>query len=374
MEVNQQKILTVIGARPQFIKAAAVSRAIANNQGMLEVCVHTGQHYDTNMSEIFFEELEIPKPAYNLGVSGGNHGAQTGQMLEGIEKVILKEKPQAVLVYGDTNSTLAGALAAAKLQIPIAHVEAGLRSFNRSMPEEINRILTDHCSELLFAPTDTAHQRLITEGIPSDKIMLSGDVMFDSTLFYSAKAKRESTIIEELGLKNKQYTLVTIHRASNTDDPAQLRKILEALNTLSSSCEMVLPLHPRTRNAITKHGFEALLESLKCIEPVGYLDMLQLERHSRVVITDSGGVQKEAFFQKVPCITLRNETEWKELVAGGWNTLSTPDSLYEDFEHSTKVQFIGAPALYGAGNAATMIVNKIQEFLNQQVPLKPTII
>lgn len=325
------KVVTVIGARPQFIKAAAVSRILRKE--CEEILVHTGQHYDANLSDVFFEELEIPKPDYNLGVGSGSHGAQTGRMLEAIEQVLLKEKPDWVLVYGDTNSTLAGALAAVKLHIPVAHVEAGLRSFNRRMPEEINRVLTDHAADLLFAPTKTAVENLKNEGIPSNKIYLVGDVMYDAALFYGAKAEQKSVILKKLELDSGKYILATVHRAENTDDPARLKAIFEGLTNVSREIPVVLPLHPRTAKALDKINLlDKVKKEIKIIKPVGYLDMVMLEKNARLIVTDSGGVQKEAFFYRVPCVTLRDETEWVELVQLGWNRLVTPVSSNVVFE------------------------------------------
>lgn len=316
------KIASVVGARPQFIKTAAVSRALRAIEGVKETLIHTGQHYDANMSSVFFEELEIPHPDYNLGIGSATHGAQTGRMLEAIEGVLLKEKPDWVLVYGDTNSTLAGALAAVKLHIPVAHVEAGLRSFNRRMPEEINRVLTDHASDLLFAPTQTAVENLQREGIPDARIKLVGDVMYDAALYYGAKAERQSRILNALKLEPKGYILATIHRAENTDDPLRLRAIFDSLAEIAHEIKVVLPLHPRTRAALVQASlYDKAAQSICLIEPVGYLDMMMLEKNARLIATDSGGVQKEAFFYHVPCVTLREETEWVELVELGWNYL-----------------------------------------------------
>jgi UDP-GlcNAc3NAcA epimerase len=315
------KIASIVGARPQFVKAGVVSRALRGG-GAREVLVHTGQHYDENMSKIFFDELEIPRPDYDLGVGSGEHGAQTGRMLEAIEKVLLAERPDWVLVYGDTNSTLAGALAAVKLHIPVAHVEAGLRSFNRRMPEEINRVLTDHASTLLFVPTDLAVENLASEGIIGDKVSLVGDVMYDAALHYGERAEKQSHALKRLGLAPRGYILSTVHRAENTDDPSRLRSIFTAFCELAQEIPIVLPLHPRTRNVLAREGFTDLYPGLKMIDPVGYLDMVMLEKNARVIATDSGGVQKEAFFYRVPCVTLRDETEWVELVELGWNRLA----------------------------------------------------
>jgi UDP-GlcNAc3NAcA epimerase len=321
------KLLTVIGARPQFIKASAVSRAIrqANERGasIREVIVHTGQHFDTNMSEVFFEELSIPRPDYNLNIAGLSHGAMTGRMLEGVESVLMQERPDMVLVYGDTNSTLAGALAAAKLHIPVAHVEAGLRSFNKRMPEEVNRILTDHVSDLLFCPTGTAVENLKREGVDRG-VHLVGDVMYDVTLHYREVA-RERHDLARWGLTDKGYALCTVHRAENTNDPARLSGILGALKDIAKEVPVVLPLHPRTRQIIEASGSAGGLEGINVLEPLPFLEMLRLEMSAKAILTDSGGVQKEAYFHRVPCITLRDETEWVETVEMGWNVLTGAD-------------------------------------------------
>ncbi len=319
------KCVTVVGARPQFIKAAVVSRQILARDDIREVLVHTGQHYDSNMSDVFFEEMDIPKPDYHLGVGSGTHGAQTGQMLAAIERVLLAEQPNWLLIYGDTNSTLAGAVAACKLHIPVAHVEAGLRSFNRRMPEEMNRVLADHASELLFAPTETAVANLAREGIVGDQVINVGDVMYDAALFYGEKALYGSRILEQLELEAGAYILSTVHRAENTDDPARLRVILEGLAAVAREVPVILPLHPRTRATLTRLGLDGeAARRIRIVDPVGYLDMVMLEKHARLVVTDSGGVQKEAFFHGVPCVTLRDETEWVELVELGWNRLLPP--------------------------------------------------
>lgn len=318
------KILTVVGARPQFIKAAPVCRAIALQNDITQVMIHTGQHYDSNMSDVFFEELGISAPKYNLGIGGGGHGAMTARMLEGIESVLLDERPDWVLVYGDTNSTLAGGLAAAKLHIPVAHVEAGLRSFNRKMPEEINRVLTDHLSTYLFCPTDTAVKNLHREGI-TDSVEHVGDVMFDATIEATQRAKKNNvSILDHLGLSPNNYSLATVHRAENTDDPEQLRLILAFLQTKAQERTVVLPLHPRTRKAASNFGIE--FNGLMVIPPVGYLDMALLMDGCVEILTDSGGIQKEAYFHRKPCITLRTETEWVETIENGWNRLWTDPS------------------------------------------------
>src|SRR5687767_11661717 len=319
------KIATIIGARPQFVKAAAFSRIVAGRADMEEILIHTGQHYDFNMSEVFFQQLNIPPPRYNLGVGSGHHGAQTGKMLEMIEAAFQKEKPNVVLVYGDTNSTLAGALAAAKLHIPVAHVEAGLRSFNRRMPEEINRVLTDHASSALFAPTQAAVEHLAAEGVPADRVHLVGDVMYDAALAYARVAEAQSAILRSLGLAAGRYALATIHRAENTDDPRRLQQICRGLAETAAAMPVVFPVHPRTRAAL-KRADIALADrpGLTLCDPVGYLDMTMLEKSAALIVTDSGGVQKEAYFHGVPCITVREETEWTELVDLGWNRITPP--------------------------------------------------
>jgi len=302
------KIITVIGARPQFIKAAAVSNKLREKHE--EILVHTGQHYDENMSKIFFDELNIPYPNYNLSVGSGGHGKQTGEMMTKLEEIYEKEKPDMILVYGDTTSTLAGALVASKMLIPVVHVEAGLRSFNKAMPEEQNRILTDHLSSKLFAPTETAIRNLKNEGIV-ENVYNVGDVMFDAVLHFGEIAKKNSTIIERLNLENKEFILTTIHRAENTNDISRLKNIIEALN--ASDKTIVLPLHPRTKKYMSDYNLE-FGDNIIVIDPIGYLDMLALESNCIKVVTDSGGVQKEAFFMKKPCITMRDETEWVETV------------------------------------------------------------
>ena len=336
------KIVTVVGARPQFIKAAAVSRAIQGwnrkRNRIHEVLVHTGQHYDYRMDKVFFEELELPKPHYRLGVGSGSHGRQTGIMLERIEAVLKEEKPKWVVVYGDTNSTLAGALAAAKLNIPIAHVEAGLRSYNQRMPEEINRLLTDHLSTFLFCPTDQAVRNLLREGIKGGRTKIVrnvGDVMYDSILYYSKVAEKKSNVLKELGLgiakESKippsaipvpNYYLATLHRAENTDDPKRLKSILKALNEIGRKVSVILPLHPRTKKMMKAYHLFPKDPWIKLIEPVSYLDMLHLEKNAKAILTDSGGIQKEAYWLRVPCMTLREETEWLETIKSGWNVLT----------------------------------------------------
>jgi len=357
------KILTVVGARPQFIKAAAVSRAIKNDfcSSLNEVMVHTGQHFDDNMSKIFFDELDIPIPQYNLEISGGSHGLMTGRMLESIEKVILNEKPDYLLVYGDTNSTLAGALAAAKLHIPVAHIEAGLRSFNMRMPEEINRILTDRISSLLFCPTEIAVENLSNEGV-SVGVYNSGDVMFDVAIYYKQQAKQQSKILQTLNLSNGNYILATCHRAENTDDISRLENILKALSKIATNISVVLPMHPRTKKLIDSYGLSHLLASLIVTEPLAFLDMIALEQSAKMICTDSGGVQKEAFFYQVPCITMRDETEWVETVNLGWNKLTgaNDEKILEAFKsYGEAIPQTVSEFPYGHGNASQQIINQI---------------
>lgn len=358
------KIATVVGARPQFIKAAAFSRAIATQDKFpaREILIHTGQHYDSNMSDIFFDEMELPKPHYHLGIGSGSHGAMTGRMLEAIERVLIDESPDWVVVYGDTNSTLAGALAAAKLHIPLAHVEAGLRSFNRKMPEEINRILADHSADLLFTPTANATKRLQKEGICESKIAEVGDIMYEAALYYGVKATGKSTILEKLGLSKKKYVLATIHRAENTDDPEKLAAVLDGLSLIAKHTPVVWPVHPRTRQAMIDNDLlTSAQNSLVIIEPLGYLDMLSIESQAEVIITDSGGVQKEAFFFKIPCLTLREETEWTELVEHGYNQLVplAPKTILEAYLTACHRIIDWGIHLYGQGNAATQILEHL---------------
>jgi len=353
-----KKILTVLGARPQFIKASVVSAAIAAHAGLAEVVVHTGQHFDANMSDVFFDELGMAKPAYTLGIHGGSHGDMTGRMLIAVEQVLQRERPDVVMVYGDTNSTLAGALAAVKLHIPVAHVEAGLRSFNMRMPEEINRILTDRISRWLFTPTEAATRHLRGEGAAAERIAQVGDVMYDVALHHGARVSGEGGALQRLGLAPGGYVLATIHRAENTDDPQRLGAIVDALCSVAARYPVVWPLHPRTRGILEQHGMMARArDALRLTDPVGYLDMVQLEKYAMLIATDSGGVQKEAFFHQVPCVTLRDETEWTELVDAGWNRLA-------DARSKTALETAVAQALqaqprritpYGTGDAATRI-------------------
>lgn len=355
------RILTVIGARPQFVKAAVVSRALAATGQIEEILVHTGQHFDPNMSEIFFEEMKIPTPKYNLGIGGGTHGANTGRMLEQIEKLLFGEKPDLVLVFGDTDSTLAAALAAAKLIIPIAHVEAGLRSFNRAMPEEVNRVLTDHLSDLLFSPSSVSVANLHEEGIADEKIMCTGDVMFDAVEMFAPVAAQKSTILKDLNRTRGSYALCTIHRKENTDTLERLRSIFAGLS--ASSTPIILPLHPRTRNALKLHDIP-VGENVSIIDPVGYLDMLALQEGARVIGTDSGGIQKEAFFMGVPCITFRDETEWVELIEVGANRLVGADSAAIVANLTAELPSVSKKPIYGTGKASDIIARFIVDRLD----------
>ncbi len=375
------KIVTVVGARPQFIKAAAVSRAVqlfnkkhfaSSRKRIQEIWVHTGQHYDYLMDRIFFEELDIPKPDYHLGVGSGSHGRQTGMMLERIEGVLQKEKPGLVMVYGDTNSTLAGALAAAKLNIPIAHVEAGLRSFKRTMPEEINRLLTDHLSSFLFCPTQQAIRNLLKEGIGDERekvVKNVGDVMYDSILYYSKLAEKESKILKDLGLstpnsrkerfQNVPYYLATLHRGENTDNPERLKSILKALNEIGRDTPVILPLHPRTKKMMNVYHLLPKAKWIKIIDPVSYLDMLTLEKNAKAILTDSGGVQKEAYWLNVPCFTLRDETEWMETIKSRWNVLvgTGVERIVKGVSHTERLRrYLKGKGIFGDGKASQKII------------------
>jgi len=349
-------IVTIVGARPQFIKSLPVSNELRKSNR--EILVHTGQHYDRNMSDIFFKEMGIPKPDYNLGVGSGGQGEQTARMLSKIEAVLLDEKPDAVLIYGDTNSTLAGALAAAKLHIPVAHVEAGLRSFDKKMPEEINRIVADHVSDLLFCPTKTAVDNLKNEGITKG-VELVGDVMYDAALHFGKLAEEKSRVLEELDLAPKGYLLATIHRSANTDNIDNLKALLEAF--AESDRVIVFPVHPRTRKVLANTGLDSIIKGSKVrlVDPVGYIDFLKLENNAVKILTDSGGVQKEAFFAAVPCITLRDTTEWVETVESGWNILVHVD---KDLLLKQIAEFnpVGEPAkLFGDGKASFYIAQRL---------------
>jgi UDP-GlcNAc3NAcA epimerase len=363
------KIASIVGARPQFIKAAMISMAIARGAGanasapITETIIHTGQHFDDNMSQVFFRDLDIPEPEYHLGIGGGSHGKNTGRMIEAIEAVLVKKRPDWAIVYGDTDSTLAGALAAAKLHIPVAHVEAGLRSYNRKMPEEINRIVADQLSTLLFCPTRTAVENLEKEGFPhrlshqTRQMMVDvGDVMYDAALYYGDRAEEKSRIMQALALKPKDFVLATIHRAENADDPIRLQHIMTALNRIAGEIPVVLPLHPRTKKKIVMTDFPAV----SFIDPIGYLDMVMLEKNARVIITDSGGVQKEAYFHGTPCVTARDETEWGELVETGANILAGAESdrimaAFQQMLHKT----IRTRRLYGNGDSAGKIISAL---------------
>jgi UDP-GlcNAc3NAcA epimerase len=357
------KILTILGARPQFIKAAALSREIKKYPSLSEVIVHTGQHFDPNMSDIFFEEMNLPAPSYNLNINGLSHGAMTGQMLEGIEKIIIYEKPNLVLVYGDTNSTIAGALAAKKLHVPVGHVEAGLRSFNNQMPEEINRILTDRISDLLFCPTDTAVANLKKEGFDEYEcsIVKSGDVMEDAIIYYKEKAMSTSYILKKINLQSKKFLLATIHRAENTDNYVNLKAIVGALNELHKQLQVVVPMHPRTKKIIEKYVLQC---DFTVIEPVGYFDMINLLANCSILITDSGGLQKEAFFFRKFCCTIRDQTEWVELVEYGYNFIvgTNQDLIIEKSVHLLSADFPEPKNLYGNGSACATICKNLIDF------------
>lgn len=352
-----KKIVTIVGARPQFIKAATLSRQFQLHD-LEEKIIHTGQHFDNNMSEVFFEEMGIPRPAFMLNIHGVSHGAMTGRMLEGIETILIKERPDGVLVYGDTNSTLAGALAASKLHIPLVHVEAGLRSFNLQMPEEINRILTDRISNLLLCPTDTAINNLQKEGFQhfNCKIVKNGDVMQDAAIYYADIAIKKSTILRELNLH--QFVLATIHRQENTDNPEKLKGIIEGLNKINEAIEVVVPLHPRTRNILQAQD---IVPEFRIIDPVGYFDMILLLKNSKLVVTDSGGVQKEAFFFGRHCITMREQTEWTELVENGYNILtgSNANSIETAYYNSINKKSDFSKNLYGNGKASAIAAEEI---------------
>ena len=356
------RIVTILGARPQFIKASVVSEAIRQSNHLNEVMVHTGQHFDSNMSDIFFAELDMRPPEYTLDIHGGGHGQMTGRMLVEIERVLLTEQPDAVLVYGDTNSTLAGALAAVKLHIPVAHVEAGLRSFNMAMPEEVNRILTDRISRWLFTPTSVASQHLLDEGVGAESIDEVGDVMYDVALCHGDRVGAKGRVLGALDVSPKSYILVTVHRAENTDCVQRMTAIVDGLLAVAQQKHVIWPVHPRTRAALNQFGlFERAASQITITEPLGYLDMAQMEKYAALIATDSGGVQKEAFFYRVPCVTLRDETEWTELVQGGWNHLTPPHSS-KDVHHAIDA-VLGSSGQditpYGKGQAAKQIVDRL---------------
>ena len=374
--MDKMKIVTIIGARPHIIKAAALSRAIKEQYAdrIQEIIVHTGQHYDENMSQVFFNELGIPQPDYNLHVGSASHGKQTAQMIEGIEKILLVEKPNCIVLYGDTNSTLAGAVAASKIHIPVVHIEAGLRSYNKSMPEEINRIVCDHCSTLLFSPTRAGFDNLIKEGfrvdnvgpytIDNPKVVHCGDIMYDNSLHFSTIADQKVDLLKRLGLESKPYVLATLHRDSNTDHSERLNAILDAFVELSKDIAIVLPLHPRTKKMIDllvePDKINRLMhnENVKIIEPVSFLEMIQLEKHAQLVMTDSGGVQKESYFFKKPCVIMRPETEWVEIVKTGAATLADADhdkimAASRSYLRQPPVDF---PEIFGDGHAAEFML------------------
>lgn len=357
------KIITVLGARPQFIKAGAVSRVFANHKEIEEIIVHTGQHYDKNMSDYFFNQLEIPKPKYMLKLGGITHGAMTGMMIKELEEIFTIEQPDFMMVYGDTNSTIAGALAATKMHIKVVHVEAGLRSFNMNMPEEVNRILTDRISNILFCPTDAAIDNLQKEGYDNFdiKVVKNGDVMQDAAIFYSQKSQEYSKIINELKLEKRKFVLTTCHRAENTDDKDRLTNIFAALDEINKETQVLLPLHPRTKSYLTKFGIKT---AITLIDPVNYFDMIELLKNCKMVATDSGGLQKEAFFFEKPCITMRDETEWVELIEGGYNTLAGADkqkivTAYNNYDSFTKNYKVN---LYGKGKASERILEELLKF------------
>lgn len=353
------KIVTILGARPQFVKGAVLSRVIQNHNEIEEVIIHTGQHYDANMSAVFFDDMSIPKPKYNLNINGLSHGAMTGQMLEKIEEVLLKENPNGVVVYGDTNSTLAGALAAQKLGIKVIHIEAGLRSFNMTMPEEVNRITTDRISNLLLCPTQTAISNLEKEGFGNHAIRIvnSGDIMKDAVEFYGAMSQEKATVIKKYGLNNNDFVLATIHRQENTDDIEALKRIFEGLSKIHKTKQVVMPLHPRTKSILEKHqlNFPILF-----IDPIGYFDMLALLQNCALVVTDSGGLQKEAFFNKKPCVIAREETEWVELINHGFATLVGSDTqkMEKAFEYHISSSYDFSKSLYG---------NKVGETIYKEI-------
>lgn len=365
--MRTRKIVTIIGARPQFIKASAVSAALAESQALHEIVIHTGQHFDANMSTVFFNELGMRPPDHSCGIHGGAHGAMTGRMLAEVERILMDEAPEAVLVYGDTNSTLAGALAAVKLGIPVAHVEAGLRSFNMAMPEEINRILTDRISQWLFAPTAGAVAHLAAEGVELSRVQLVGDVMFDVARRHGARCRPDQGLLADLtrqhGIAPRSYCLATIHRAESADHPARLTAICSALMALGQELPVIFPVHPRTHLTLRHLGMaDRMASSVVMISPIGYEAMVQLEKFAALIATDSGGVQKEAFFHQVPCVTLRDETEWTELVDAGWNRLAPP------VDSATVLATLRAAlgtqgqqiAPYGDGDAAGQIVRRLE--------------
>lgn len=361
---NIMKVVTIVGARPQFVKAAALSKEFKNQTHIEEIIIHTGQHFDKNMSNVFFEEMQIPYPKYNLDINSLSHGAMTGRMMEEIENILMLEKPDYLLVYGDTNSTLAGALAAKKLHIKVVHVEAGLRSFDMAMPEEVNRILTDRISDILFCPTSTAFENLNKEGFSNfdNSIYNVGDIMQDVAFLYEKQSDQSSNILNDSNIKKNEYYLCTLHRAENTDNKQRLKSIIKGLNNISSGYKVILPIHPRTKRLISKFK---LSENIKIIQPVGYLDIIQLIKNSRLVITDSGGLQKEAYFFNKFCVTTRDQTEWIELVSNGYNKIVGADSkkIVECVKYFESITFTKKTELYGGGFATKKIVsNMIKHF------------
>lgn len=360
--MDRFRVTSIVGARPQFIKVAMVAKAFDEAECFDHVIIHTGQHFDPDMSSVFFDEMQIPSPEYNLDIHSLPHGAMTGRMLEQIEDVLVYSSPDVVVVYGDTNSTLAGAIAAKKLGLPVAHIEAGLRSYRLEMPEEVNRVLTDRISDLLFCPTSASADNLKNEGYDrlDCRVIISGDVMYDSVLHFSQMAEESSTIVNDLGVKD--YLLCTIHRAENTDNAVRLRKILDALNELSEDFDVVVPLHPRTRDAIVRRGLKTRFRD---IEPVGYLDMMRLIRSCSLVMTDSGGIQKEAYFHGKLCLTLRDETEWTELLERGYNILvgADPGRIVSTCRENIGVEMSFDDDIYGDGTAAKRIADELASFL-----------
>lgn len=349
---NKSKIVTIVGARPQFVKAAVVSKALSTYADIEEILIHTGQHYDSNMSEIFFTEMSIPVPKYNLGVGGGTHGQNTGRMIEGIEKLLMMENPKCILLYGDTDSTLAGAIAASKLMIPIAHVESGLRSYRRDMPEEINRIVTDQLSDVLYTPSLSAVKNLTAEGVAKDKIINAGDVMYDAVLYFKEIAKERSTVLQELNLSQNGYILLTLHRKENTDNPEVLRDIFLTLGEINK--KIIFPIHPRTLMRVKEYDIN-LPKNVLTVDPLGYIDAVKLIQFAELVLTDSGGMQKEAYFLKRPCVTLRDETEWVELIECGANVLAGANAnlIRESIKHANFPPC--SNDIYGTGSAAKVI-------------------